>query len=165
MTQTTESATSLFYALGANFNNTKFMSATVYSTAKFGAASEATSAGLFIASISFAGTSETAFAPNHVGQDVGMAISNEAIDVTLNGVITTKGAGMVVGIADVIVLANATADSSTVYTDILKVTPVTNAGVVITGATMGRTNNGFETGDLTGVYKPGIDTTVVYTAS
>jgi hypothetical protein len=30
---------------------------------------------------------------------------------------------------------------------------------------MGRANNGFETGDLTGVYKPGIDTTVVYTAS
>ena len=141
------------------------MSATVYSTAKFGAASEATSSGLFIATINFAGAGEIAFAPNHVGQDVGMAISNEAIDITLNGVITTKGSGMVVGIADTIILANAAADSSTIYTDIVKTTPVSNAGVIITGATMGRTNNGFETGDLTGVYKPGIDTTAVYTAS
>jgi len=141
------------------------MSATVFGTAKFGITSEAPSTGLFIATINFAGVGEIAFAPNHVGQDVGMAISNEAIDITLNGVITTKGAGMVVGIADTIVLANATADSSTIYTDIVKTTPVTNAGVIITGATMGRTNNGFETGDLTGVYKPGIDTTAVYTAS
>jgi len=141
------------------------MSATVYSAAKFGIASEASSTGIHAANISYSGTSETAVAPNHVGQDVGLAIFNESIDVTIDGVLVTKGAGFVVGIADLVTLANTTADSLTVTTDILKVTPSANASVVITGANLKRSNNGFEMGDLTGVYKPGVDTTVTYTAS
>lgn len=141
------------------------MSATVYSTAKFGASSETSSTGLYIGSISFSGASEVGTAPSHVGQDVGVSVSNERIDISAEGVITTKGAGMVVGMADLLTLANATSDGSTVYTDILKVTPVANASVIITGASMTRTNTGFETGNLTGVFYPGVDTSAVYTAS
>jgi len=141
------------------------MSATVYSTAKFGASSETSSTGLYIGSISFSGASEVGTAPNHVGQDVGVSVSNERIDISAEGVITTKGAGMVVGMADLLTLANATSDSSTIYADILKVTPVANASVIITGASMTRTNTGFETGSLTGVFYPGVDSTAVYTAS
>lgn len=141
------------------------MSATVYSTAKFGTNSESSSTGLYLGSISFNGASEVVTAPNHVGQDVGVSISNERIDISCEGVITTKGAGMVVGMADLVTLANATGDSSTVYADILKVAPVANASVIITAATMTRTQNGFETGSLTGVFYPGVDSTSVYTSS
>ena len=141
------------------------MSATVYSTAKFGLSSEASSTGLYAASISFNGTSETAMAPNHVAQDVGISIYNEKVDVSVSGVITTKGSGMVVGLADLVTLANGSADSLGVYADILKVTPVSNASVIITAANLARSNNGFENGDLTGIYLPGVDTTVTYTAS
>ena len=141
------------------------MSATVYSTAKFGANSESSSTGLFLGSISFNGASEVGTAPNHVGQDIGVSISNERIDISCEGVISTKGAGMVVGMADLVVLANATGDSSTVYADILKVTPVANASVIITAASMTRTNNGFETGSLTGVFYPSVDSTAVYTST
>jgi hypothetical protein len=141
------------------------MSATIYSTAKFGLASEAASTGLFIASLSYGGTSETALAPNHVGQDVGIGVYNEKIDITASGIIAVKGAGMVPGIADLLVLANTSVDSLNVFTDLLKVTPVANASIIITGATLARSNNGFETGDLTGIYLPGVDTTATYTAS
>jgi hypothetical protein len=135
------------------------MSATVFGTSKFGAASEESTTGLYVANISFAATSENAVAPNHLGQDQAMAIFNESIDVSLDGVIKTKGSGMVIGIADVVALANFTADSLNIGTDLLKTTPVSNASTIITGGTISRTNNGFETGDLTGVYKPGIDST------
>jgi hypothetical protein len=137
------------------------MSATTFGTPKFGIASEESTTNLFTANIGFAANGETAVAPNHLGQDQAMAIFNESIDVTLDGVIKTKGAGMSVGIADVVALANFTADSLNIGLDLLKVTPVTNASTIITGGTISRTNNGFETGDLTGVYKPGIDSTAV----
>jgi len=141
------------------------MSATVFGTAKFGIASEASSTGLFAANINYNGTSEVAYSPNHVGQDVGMSIYNESIDVTLDGVVAVKGAGFVVGIADAVTLANTTVDSLTVTTDILKVTPVANASVIVTQSSLKRSNTGFEMGDLTCVYKPGIDATATYTAS
>lgn len=139
------------------------MSATVYSTAKFGMASEVTATGIYGASISFAGTSETALAPNHIGQDVGISLFNESIEVTIDGVISVKGAGMVVGMADLVTFANSSVDSLNVFTDLLKVTPVANASVIIRDGNLSRTNNGFETGNLTGIYKPGVDTTAVYT--
>jgi hypothetical protein len=141
------------------------MSATVYSAAKFGITSEASSTGLHAANISYAGVSETAVAPNHVGQDVGLAIFNESIDVTIDGVIATKGAGLVVGLADIVTLANTAADSLTVTTNLLKATPNANAAVVITGGGLKRSNNGFEMGDLSGVFKPGVATNAVSTAS
>jgi hypothetical protein len=130
------------------------MSATVFGTARFGLASESSSTGLFAANISFAGTSEQAMAPNHIGQDVGMSIYNESIDVTIDGIIAVKGSGLVVGIADAVTLANTT-DGFDKVTDILKTTPTSGASVIITAATISRSNTGFETGDLTGVYKPG----------
>lgn len=139
------------------------MSATVYSTAKFGMASEVTATGIYGASISFAGTSETAMAPNHIGQDVGISPFNESIEVTIDGVISVKGAGMVVGMADLVTFANSSVDSLNVFTDLLKVTPVANASVIIRDGNLSRTNNGFETGNLTGIYKPGVDTSAVYT--
>ena len=141
------------------------MSATVFGTAKFGIASEASSTGLFAANISYSGNSEVAYAANHVGQDVVMSIYNETIDLTIDGVVAVKGAGLVVGIADTVTLANTSADSLTVTTDLLKVTPVANASVIVTQASLKRSNTGFEMGDLTCVYKPGIDATVVSTAS
>lgn len=141
------------------------MSATVFGTAKFGLASEASSTGLFAANVNYGGNSEVAYAPNHVGQDVGMSIYNESIDVTVDGVVAIKGAGLVVGIADTVTLANTTADSLTVTTDILKVTPVANASVIVTQASLKRSNTGFEMGDITAVFKPGIDATAVSTAS
>lgn len=141
------------------------MSATVFGTAKFGLASEASSTGLFAANISYSGNSEVAYSPNHVGQDVGMSIYNESIDVTIDGVVAVKGAGLVVGITDTVTLANTSADSLTVTTDLLKVTPVSNASVIVLTAGLKRSNNGFEMGDLNCVYKPSIDATVTYTAS
>lgn len=141
------------------------MSATVFGTAKFGIASESASTGLFAANISYSGNSEVAYSPNHVGQDVGMSIYNESIDVTIDGVVAVKGAGLVVGIADTVTLANTSADSLTVTTDLLKITPVANASVIVLQASLKRSNTGFEMGDLTCVFKPSIDATVVSTAS
>ena len=102
------------------------MSATVFGTAKFGIASEASSTGLFAANINYNGNSE---------------------------------------VADTVTLANTSADSLTVTTDLLKVTPVTNASVIVLQASLKRSNTGFEMGDLTCVYKPGINSTVTYEAS
>lgn len=141
------------------------MSATVFGTSKFGLASEVTSTGLFAANVSFAGTSETAVAPNHVGQDVAMSVFNESIDVSIDGVLAVKGAGFEVGIADVVSLANINADSLDIPVNLLKVAPTGGASTIITGGTISRTNNGFETGSLTGVFKPGINAGTVSTVS
>ena len=78
--------------------------------------------------------------------------------MTLSGAVVAKTTGLVPAIGGVIVLANSTANSLTLNSKGLFTTPVANAGVVVTGATMTRTNSDFESGDVTAVFHPGVTT-------
>jgi hypothetical protein len=132
--------------------------ATVFSASQWGLADEDTATGLVIASITWNGTSETAELPNHIGNSTGLAVYNPKKDVSGDGVITTKGSGLVGNIGDVLALANSTLNTRTRDKEGLGVTPDANAGIVITGNSISPQQTGFEGGGFTGIYLPGVST-------
>ena len=132
--------------------------ATVYSGAQWGAADETTASGLIIGTINYNGTSETAELPNHFGCATGLAVYNPKKDVSGDGVVATKGTGLVGDIGAVIALANSTYSSRTRNDEGLGVTPNANAGVIITGNTLSPQQSGFETGGFSGIFLPGVAT-------
>lgn len=131
--------------------------ATVFSTAQFGTADDSSATGLLVASCAFNGTSDTAEAPDHIGCVVGFAVYNQRKDVTCDGIVKTKGSGLAANIGTVCTFANATSNSRTRLYEDLDVTPAAGAGVIITGANITPTANGFEGGSLTGIYHPFVD--------
>lgn len=132
--------------------------ATVYSTAQFGLVAETSSTGIVAGTISWSGTSETAELPNHYGCAIGFAVWNPKKDISIDGIISAKGAGLVGNIGAVVAIANATANSRTRNQEGLGVTPNANAAFVVTGNTITPTQNGFEAGGCSGVYLPGVAT-------
>jgi len=139
--------------------------ATVFAGAQFGLATDVTATGLVIGSITFAGTSETAELPDHVGCAAGFAVYNEKKDVSGDGVIAAKGTGLVGDIGAALTLANTTTNTRTRLSEGLTVTPVANAAIIITGNTISPTQTGFEGGGFTGIYLPGVATNAPYSAS
>lgn len=139
--------------------------ATVYGGMKFGAADETSATGLYIGTITWTGTSEQAFAPNHIGCDVGMAVYNAKKTVTADGIIAAKGTGLVDAIGSAITLANATADSRTRNSEGLGDTPTANAGLVVTGNTITVGATAFETGSMEMIYNPSFATNAPTTLS
>jgi hypothetical protein len=133
--------------------------ATVFSASQWGLADEDTATGLVVASITWNGTSETAELPDHIGNSSGLAVYNPKKDVSGDGVISTKGTGLVGDIGDVLALANATNNTRTRNSEGLGVTPDAAAGVVITGNSISPQQTGFEGGGFTGIYLPGVSTT------
>jgi hypothetical protein len=79
---------------------------TVYSGAQFGCATEITATGLYIASISWDASSEQATVPDHIGTTVGVSIYNPTKEVSCDGVISSKGTGLVGSIGSTLVLTN-----------------------------------------------------------
>jgi hypothetical protein len=132
--------------------------ATVYAASQWGLADEVTATGLVIASISYNGTSETAELPNHIGNAAGLAVFNPKKDVSGDGVIATKGSGLVGDIGDVLALANTTLNTRTRNSEGLGMAPVSGAGIIITGNSISPTQSGFEGGGFSGIFLPGVAT-------
>lgn len=130
------------------------MSATVFGTARYGVVDDSTATGLFVGSVGYTYNSEQAFAKDHLGCDVSMSLYNDSTDVSISGVVKTQATGLAPAISDVLTLANSSADTLGLDNSNLFSIPVGGAGVIITGATMSRSNTEFETGELTAVYKP-----------
>jgi len=130
--------------------------ATVYGTAQFGLADDATATGLYVGSVSFDGTSETVEAPDHIGCAVGFAVYNPKKDVSVDGIIKTKGTGLVDNIGSVITLANTTANTRTRLNEGLgdSISAASGASIIITGNSIKPTATGFEEGSCGGIYLP-----------
>ena len=80
------------------------MSATVFSAAQFGLADDSTATGLLAASVGFSASSSMAQAPDHIGNTAGFAVYERKKDITVSGVIKTKGTGLVGSIGTLITL-------------------------------------------------------------
>ncbi len=130
------------------------MSATVFGSARYGVNDDSSATGLFVGNISYAYTAEQAFAKDHTGSDASMSLYNDSTEITISGVVKTKATGLVPDIAAVLTLANSSADSLAADSKNLFSTPVANAGVIVTGATLNRVNTEFENGEISAVYKP-----------
>jgi hypothetical protein len=133
--------------------------ATVFSSAQYGLADESSATGLYIASVTFSGSSDLAEVPDHIGCTVGMSVYNPRKEVSADGVIKTKGAGLSGSIGTVISLANTTNNTRTRLTEALNVTAESGAAIVMTGNDISPKQSGFEEGSMNGVYFPFVVTT------
>lgn len=134
------------------------MAATVYASARYGASAETSATGLHVGTLTFNYTTEQAYAPNHIGCDVGLSVYNDKADVTIDGVVAVKATGAIGDLAATVTLANTSADSLNLLSDRMFSTPVANASLVITGGSLTRGNTAFETGSLQAIYNPLIAT-------
>lgn len=128
------------------------MAATVFGTPRYGVISDVAATGLAVGSYTATLNTEQAMAKNHLGNDIAMSVYNDSSDVTLSGVVAVLGTGLVPSLAAVVTLANGT-QSAKLFTALNA-----NAGFVMTGGTLTRANTEFETGDISGVFKPLIAT-------
>ena len=134
------------------------MSATVFSDSRYGIVDDSTASGMNLANLRYSYSTEEAVASNHIGCDDGLAIFNDSTDVTADGVVATKTAGIGLQLADVITLANASDDSLDLNDDSLFTASDANAGVILASLEVSRGNKAFETGSLSGKYRPLIAT-------
>jgi hypothetical protein len=132
--------------------------ATVYSAAQFGLVAETSASGLVVGTVSFDISTETATVPDHIGCTVGFSVYNPTKEISLDGVVATKGTGLVPNVGATVVLANTTANSRTRLTEGIGGTHSANAAIILTGGGTSGTATGFETGTLTGVYHPFVAT-------
>jgi len=124
------------------------MAATVFGTPRYGVVKDVTATGLAVGSFTTNLQTEQAFAKNHLGNDIAMSIYNDSAEITLGGVVAVEATGIVPDLAAAVTLANGT-QSAKLFT-----TPVSNAGFIVTGANLTRANTEFETGEVSGLYKP-----------
>lgn len=141
------------------------MSATVYGDARHGATNDSSATGLLVGDYSVDNNIEIGYAKNHIGEDVAMSLFNDKSETTCSGVVASKSSGLTVDLADVIVFANATADSLALNSQNLMNSPVGSAATVITGVSLKRVNSDFETGDIKTIYNPLIATNSPVTIS
>jgi hypothetical protein len=132
--------------------------ATVYATSQFGLAADVTATGLFVGTVSFSNSSETATAPDHIGCDVGLAVYNFKKDVSVDGIVATKGSNLVANIGSTITLANSSHNSRTRLAEQFSGTAASGAAIIVTGGETSGTATGFETGSITGIYHPFVAT-------
>lgn len=119
---------------------------------------DTTATGCHLANLTYTYVTETATAPNHLGNEIAYSIYNDGTDVSCDGVVESKTTGFVKDLASVVTLANTTADSLDTEAQNLFTTSDANAGLVITGGNLTRTNTGFETGGLEMRYRPLVPT-------
>ncbi len=139
--------------------------ATVYSSAQFGVANDETATGLYVGTMSWAGSSEQALAPNHIGCDVGIAIFNAKKTVSADGVIVTKGTGLADSIGSAITLTNTTFNARTRNSEGLGDSAVANSGLIVIGNTISPSATGFEAGGLEMLFLPNVATNSPVTLS
>lgn len=134
------------------------MGARNFSLSQFGATDDSSATGLYIGSISYGYEADKVDLKNHIGSTVGFTLADDRTTVTFSGAVVSKTAGIVPALASVVTLANTTANSLNLNTKGIFSTPVSNAGTVIISATLQRTSSEYETGDLNGIYHPGVTT-------
>jgi hypothetical protein len=139
--------------------------ATVYGTAQYAHADDATATGIYAGTISFNGTADTAEAPDHLGCVVGFAVGNPKKDVSVDGIVKTKATGLAGNIGATITLANSTHNGRTRLNEALgaSISSATGATIIITGNSLGSSGTGFETGGITGIYNPFVAAGTTYT--
>lgn len=139
--------------------------ATVYGTAQYAHADESSATGIYAGTISFNGTADTAEAPDHLGCVVGFAVGNPKKDVSVDGIVKTKGTGLVGNIGATITLANSTHNTRTRLTEGLGsgIAAASGAAIIITGNTLESTGTGFESGRVNGIYNPFVAAGTTYT--
>ena len=130
------------------------MSATVHGASRFGITDDSSATGLLVGQMTTTYTADTAMAKNHIGCDVGISFYNDSAEVSCSGVVAVKATGLVPDLAAAITLANSSADSLATNSKNLFTTPVANAGLMVSGATLTRAGTEFETGDVTSIFKP-----------
>ena len=134
------------------------MAARNFSLARFGTVDESSATGLFLGEISYDYSSDKSDVKNHINSTVGFTLSDPKTDIKFSGVVTTKTAGFTPALASVLVLANSSADTLSLNTKGIFGSAVTNAGVVIIGASMKRMNSDYENGEATGIFCPEVVT-------
>jgi len=134
------------------------MAARNFSLARFGTVDESTATGLFLGEISYDYSSDKVDVKNHISSTVGFTLADPKTDIKFSGVVTTKTAGFTPALASVLTLANSTADTLGLNSKGIFGAPVANAGVVIIGASLKRTNSDYENGDATGIFHPEVVT-------
>jgi hypothetical protein len=95
---------------------------------------------------------------DHIGCAAGFAIWNMKKEVSGDGIIATKGTGLVGNIGAVLALANTTLNTRTRNSEGLGVTADSNAAIIITGNNIAPAQTGFEAGGFTGIYLPYVAT-------
>jgi hypothetical protein len=132
------------------------MSATVFGTSRFGVTDDVTATNLHIASLTYTYATEQVRGKNSGGESVALAIYDPSTEVSASGIVAVKATGLAIDLADVIVLANESADSLSLNDQNMPdgVTAVGSAGTVVTGGSLERSNSDFETGSLTLLYLP-----------
>lgn len=134
------------------------MAARNFSLAHYGVTNDETATGLYVGKISYGYKADKVDLKNHIGRTVGFSLADDMVDVKCSGAVVSKTAGMTPAIGSVITLANTSANSLTLTTKGLFSTAVANAGIVVIGGTLERSNSEFETGDIDAVYHPGVTT-------
>ena len=134
------------------------MAARNFSLAQYGAADDSSATGLYVAKVGYSYKADKVDLKNHIACTVGFSLTDDSVDVKISGAVVSKTAGMTPAIASVISLANTSANSLTLTTKSIFSTPVANAGIVVVGANLERSNSEFETGDIDAVYHPGVTT-------
>lgn len=134
------------------------MAARNFSLAQYGAADDSSATGIYIGSIDFDYSVNKVDLKNHIDTTVGFVLADDKVEVSMSGAVVSKTAGMTPALASVITLANNSANSLTLTTKGTFTTPVSNAGIVVTGAKLSRANSEFETGDISAVFHPGVTT-------
>jgi len=130
------------------------MAATVHSTARFGVVDDSTATGLYIASLSYSYSSEQGMVKDHEGFTVGLSVYDDRTEISADGVVKTKGSGLVASIGDTVTLLNESDDGDALNDGALMSTSVGTAAPICTGGGITRSNTEFETGSLTLVFYP-----------
>lgn len=128
------------------------MAATVFGTPRYGVIDDTTATGLAVGSYTANLVTEQAFAKNHLGNDIAFSIYNDSSEITLSGVVAVLATGLVPDLADAVALANGLGENN------LFTTADANAGFIVSSASLTRANTEFETGELTGMFKPLVPT-------
>lgn len=130
------------------------MSATVFGPPRYGIIDDDTASGMKLANLSYAYSTEEAIAEDNLGSDFACALFNDQTEVSADGIVAVNATGLNLVLADVITLANESDGGLSLNDDALFTAADANAGVVMSSLDLTRANRGFETGSLTGKFKP-----------
>ena len=128
------------------------MSATVFSEAKWALDDDTAATGLLLENFSQQSTTETAYAKDHTGSDLGKSIYNPKKELSFDGTVAVEATGFVPLLAAVVTPAN-----SFVNTGVFG-TVDANAAFVVSDITQTQTNTDFEKASCTATLDPLIDT-------
>ena len=134
------------------------MSAKVYSASRYAIIADSTATGLKLANLSYASSVSETMGEDHLGQEDSLSLYNDKTEVSADGVVAVSATGLDMALADIIVLANDTDGSHDLPQDKLFTSADAGAGTIITSLDLTRTNKGFETGSMSGTYRPLIAT-------